>query len=103
MPMQLLERLCTAEMPMTVDAHEDIEKCDLLRAARLIEADLPPFMHYLGRTTYSGHATVMRVTARGEAALKMRACSLLNSTPCSADLAASNARYGTGLAAAPTS
>ena len=48
MPMQLLERLCSADMPVTIDVHEDIEKCDLLRAARLIEADLPPFMHYQG-------------------------------------------------------
>ncbi|MDQ0586062.1 hypothetical protein QFZ47_000171 [Variovorax paradoxus] len=39
MPMQLLERLYSADMPMTIDAHEDIEKCDLLRAARQIEAD----------------------------------------------------------------
>ncbi len=33
MPMQLLERLCSADMPVTIDVHEDIEKCDLLRAA----------------------------------------------------------------------
>jgi len=79
MPMQLLERLCSATMPMTIDAHEDIEKCDLLRAAKLIEADLPPFIHHQGRITYSGQATVTGVTARGEAALKMRACCLLNS------------------------
>ena len=79
MPMQLLERLCSADMPMIIDAHEDIEKCDLLRAAKLIVADIPPFMHHQGRTTYSGQATVMWVTARGEEALKMRACSLLNS------------------------
>jgi len=92
MPMQLLERLCSADMPMTIDVHEDIEKCDLLRAARLIETDLPPFMHYQGRTTYSGQATVIRVTTKGEAALKMRACSLLNSTQRPADLEASDAR-----------
>ena len=92
MPMQLLERLYSANMPMTIDAHEDIEKCDLLRAARLIEADLPPFIHCQGRTTYSGQATVMRVTARGEAALKMRACSLFNPVQCSPCPATSDAR-----------
>lgn len=92
MPMQLLERLYSAEMPTTIDAHEDIEKCDLLRAARLIEADLPPFIHCQGRTTYSGRATVRRVTARGEAALKMRACSLLNSVQCSPCPVTSDAR-----------
>lgn len=92
MPMQLLERLCSADMPMTVDAHEDIEKCDLLRAAKLIVADIPPFMHHQGRTTYSGQATVRRVTARGEAALRMRACSLLYSAQRSPSPVASDAR-----------
>jgi len=92
MPMQLLERLYSADMPVTIDAHEDIERCDLLRAARLIEADLPPFMHYQGQTTYSGQATVMGVTARGAAALKMRAFSLLTSTQRPPDLVASDAR-----------
>lgn len=92
MPMRLLERLCSADMPVTIDEHEEIEKCDLLRAAKLIEADLPPFMHHQGRTIYSGQATVLRVTARGEAALKMRACSLLNSAQPSPCLVASDAR-----------
>ncbi|MGJ7572950.1 hypothetical protein ACSFBX_20650 [Variovorax sp. RB2P76] len=89
--MQLLERLGSAEMPMIIDDHEDIEKCDLLRAAKLIAADIPPFMHNQGRTTYSGQATVMWVTPRGEAALKMRACAQLNSAQRSPDLVASDA------------
>jgi hypothetical protein len=68
MPMQLLERLCGAHFPITLDAQDDIEKCAVLRAAKLIEADIPPFIHARGTTRYSGQATVMCVTAKGRAA-----------------------------------
>ena len=72
MPMQLLERLCCARLPMNIDAADDIEKCAVLCTARLIEADIPPVSHQRGATTYSGHATVMRVTAAGKAASALR-------------------------------
>jgi hypothetical protein len=72
MPMQLLERLNCAHLPMDIDGDDDIEKCRVLRAARLIEADIPPVLHLRGRTSYGGHATVTCVTAVGKAAAGMR-------------------------------
>jgi len=73
MPMQLLERLCCAQLPVNIDDDDDIEKCSVLRAAQLIEAEIPPILHEdPGQAMYSGHATVMRVTARGRAASGIR-------------------------------
>jgi hypothetical protein len=63
MPMQLLERLNCANLPMDIDEADDIEECRVLRAARLIEADIPPVLHLRGRSSYAGHATVICVTA----------------------------------------
>jgi hypothetical protein len=45
MPMQLLERLCDAQLPMAIHDDEDIAKCGVLRAAKLIESDLPPLLY----------------------------------------------------------
>lgn len=70
MPMELLGRLCCANLPLKVDDQSDIQKCDVLRAERLIEAELPPVRHLRGRTLYSGHATVMSVTAKGQSVAK---------------------------------
>jgi len=70
MPMALLIRLCCARLPLQVDDPLDIQKCDILRTAQLIEADLPPVLYQRGRSVYSGQATVMRVTAKGYAAAK---------------------------------
>jgi hypothetical protein len=70
MPMQLLERLSCAQLPMDIDEDDDIGNCRVLRAARLIEADIPPVLHLRGRTSYAGHATVMCVTASGMAAAR---------------------------------
>jgi len=72
MPMQLLVRLCSAQLPMAIEGEEDIGKCGVLRAAKLIEADLPPVLYELGRTMYSGRATVVCVTASGESAAGKR-------------------------------
>lgn len=72
MPMQLLQRLCCAQLPMNIEVDDDIEKCAVLRAARLIEADIPPVLHSRGRSVYSGHATVMCVTPNGKLASAMR-------------------------------
>jgi hypothetical protein len=72
MPMELLCQLCCAQLPMTLDDQLDIQKCDVLRAAQLIEADLPPVLHERGRTVYAGQATVMRVTAKGLSAARQR-------------------------------
>ena len=72
MPMRLLERLSCADLPVDLDENDDIEKCRVLRAARLIEADIPPVLHLRGRTSYAGHATVMCVTESGKAAVGTR-------------------------------
>jgi len=72
MPMELLRRLCCARLPSDIEDQADIGKCELLRTAHLIEADLPPILHWHGGSAYSGHATVMRVTAKGYAVLEMR-------------------------------
>ncbi|WP_422086769.1 hypothetical protein [Variovorax sp.] len=69
MPMQLLGRLCCAQLPLKIDDQDEILKCGVLRDAGLIEAELPPVAHQRGRTVYSGQATVMRVTLKGQAAL----------------------------------
>lgn len=72
MPMKLLCELCCARLPMQFDDQLDIQKCDVLRAAQLIEADLPPILHGRGHSVYSGQATVMRVTDKGLSAAKQR-------------------------------
>lgn len=70
MPMALLTRLCCARLPLQLDDQDEIRKCDVLRTALLIEAELPPVLHRRGSTVYSGQATVMRVTAKGLSAAK---------------------------------
>ncbi len=72
MPMQLLGRLCCAQLPMQIDDQLEIHKCDVLRAAQLIEADLPPVLYERGRSVYSGQATIMRVTDKGHSAARQR-------------------------------
>jgi len=53
---------------MNIDADDDIEKCAVLFTDKLIEADIPPVSNGRGARTYSGHATVMRVTESGKTA-----------------------------------
>jgi len=72
MPMKLLGQLCCARMPMQLHDQMDIQKCEVLRAAQLIEADLPPVLHERGRSVYAGQATVMRVTPKGLSAATRR-------------------------------
>jgi len=68
MPMRLLSRLCCARLPLLIDDQAEIQMCNVLRSAGLIEAELPPLLHQRGRVVYSGQATVMRVTPKGHAA-----------------------------------
>lgn len=69
MPMQLLDRLCRAQLPLKIEDPEEIQKCAVLRGAGLIEAELPPLLHPRGRwLAYSGQAIVLCVTSRGHAA-----------------------------------
>lgn len=44
----------------------------MLRAAKLIELDVPPTLNQRGRETYAGHARVMCVTASGRATSGIR-------------------------------
>ncbi|MDM0117710.1 hypothetical protein QTI66_37025 [Variovorax sp. J22R133] len=81
MPMHLLVRLSCAQLPTELDGNDDIERCRVLRAARLIEADIPPVLHLRGRTSYAGHATVTCVTASGKAAVGTRTCALAENLP----------------------
>lgn len=66
MPMRLLSRLCCAQLPLKLDDQQEIQMCDVLRNAGLIEAELPPVLHERGRTVYAGQAIVMRVTPLGQ-------------------------------------
>ncbi|MET3493183.1 hypothetical protein [Variovorax boronicumulans] len=72
MPMKLLVALCCARLPIQLSEPLDIEKCEVLLAAELIEADMPPVFHQRGRNVHAGQATVMRVTAKGQSAAKQR-------------------------------
>jgi len=73
MPMQLLVRLRQEHLPLHIEDWEDIEKCEVLCAANLIEAEIPCASSPGGRTVYLGHATVTGVTSRGMAASEVRA------------------------------
>jgi hypothetical protein len=65
MPMRMLSRLCCAQLPLLIDDQEEIQMCEVLRSAGLIEADLPPVLYRRGHHVYAGQATVMRVTPKG--------------------------------------
>jgi hypothetical protein len=52
--MQLLERLCDAQLPMAIHDDEDIAKCGVLRAAKLIESDHPPLLYEPRRVMHYG-------------------------------------------------
>jgi hypothetical protein len=67
--MQLLERLSCLQLPAAIREATDIEKCEVLRNAAFIEADLPPMLHGRGTSKFSGQAIVMKVTEAGIAAL----------------------------------
>ena len=72
MPMQLLLRLRQAHLPLNITEGEEIQKCEVLCAAKLIEAEIPVY-HPEGPTAYLAHAMVTSVTPRGMAASKVRA------------------------------
>ncbi|RZL65770.1 MAG: hypothetical protein EOP81_02820 [Variovorax sp.] len=54
-------------LPEVIEAQSEIDKVLLLRAAGLVEADIPPIATVGGRHLYTGHAVVMAVTRRGQA------------------------------------
>lgn len=81
MPYKLLERLCVAQTPLTIDDQADIDKLVVLKAAQLIEADLPPVQFGRGHYCYAAHAVVMRVTPKGWAAIEKLAAEMAHSEP----------------------
>ena len=70
MPMELLARLCEAAMPCQLVDADDIEKLVVLRAAGLVEADIPPMLEEGGRRWFGGSARVHRVRAAGVTAVR---------------------------------
>jgi hypothetical protein len=69
MPMQLLERLSCAQLPLKIRDDNAIAKCKFLLAGNLIEADIPPLTHGRGKGAFAAQAIVMSVTNNGKAAL----------------------------------
>jgi hypothetical protein len=66
MPYQMLKYLTTVSGPTVLTEPDDIERVLLLRAAQLVEADIPPFVYLEdGHTRYAGAAVIHRVTAVG--------------------------------------
>ena len=72
MPMKLLACLCEAAMPCEVADGDDIEKLVVLRAAGLVEADIPPLLEEGGLRWFGEPARVRRVLAEGVAAVRGR-------------------------------
>ena len=68
MPYELLKRLCSAQLPEKIDDPAEIDKLQVLRAAQLIEVDIPLAQAERGGHCYAGNAIVMRVTPKGRAA-----------------------------------
>jgi hypothetical protein len=64
MPYPMLRYLTTASGPAVLTEPDDVERAWLLRAAELVEADMPPFVYFEdGHTRYAGAAVIHRVTA----------------------------------------
>ncbi|MDR6858721.1 hypothetical protein [Variovorax guangxiensis] len=72
MPMELLSRLCNATMPCHLSDEDEIEKLAVLRAAQLVEAEIPPMLEDGGFRWFSGPAVVYRVSHHGVVAVSGR-------------------------------
>lgn len=70
--MELLSRLCKATMPCHLSDEDEIEKLSVLRAAQLVEAEIPPMLEDGGLRWFSGPAVVHRVSHHGFAAVSGR-------------------------------
>ncbi len=73
MPFRLLERLFAAQLPLSVDDEEDIDKLFVLSATGMLEAEIPKLRRASGPNRYDGTAVVLRVTQQGMAAVSKRA------------------------------
>jgi hypothetical protein len=52
--MELLSRLCNATMPCHLSDEDEIEKLSVLRAAQLVETEIPPIWRTAGRGGFQG-------------------------------------------------
>ena len=72
MPYILLEKLSHSPMPAEVHVPEDIQKLLALKAAGLVDAEIPKIKRSFGLQEFDGPATVNAVTPSGMTALKRR-------------------------------
>jgi hypothetical protein len=70
MPFTLLQRLRAAQLPLMIEDQEDIDKLVVLKATKLIEAEIPKMRRPSGAHRYDGPAVVLRVTERGRAPMR---------------------------------
>ena len=69
MPMELLRRLASQELPAALYAPADLDCLRVLRAADLVEALIPPVETLEGGAHVHKAAQVMRITSKGRSAL----------------------------------
>lgn len=69
MPMELLRRLATQELPTALYAPADIDRLRVLRAADLVAALIPPVETLEGGAQLHKAAQVLRITEKGWSAL----------------------------------
>ncbi|MGI4778717.1 MAG: hypothetical protein ACRYGA_11470 [Janthinobacterium lividum] len=72
MPYVLLEYLSQAQLPVDLHAAEAIHKLLALKAAGLVVAEIPAFLHDHKGGNYVSAARVTAVTPAGTAAVKKR-------------------------------
>ena len=68
MPYSLLQRLCSATMPVKLVKKDEIDKVITLRDAGLVTADTPPVLTLDDQRAYAGAAIVHSVTEKGRKA-----------------------------------
>ena len=72
MPYILLKKLAHATLPAELHAPEDIQKLLALKAAGLVDAEIPKVKRSFGLQEFDGPAMVNAVTPIGLTALKRR-------------------------------
>ena len=69
MPMELLRRLASQELPAAIYAPSDIDRLRVLRAAELVDALIPPVETLEGGAQVHKAAQVLSITSKGRRAL----------------------------------
>ncbi|MBS0451327.1 MAG: hypothetical protein JSS14_08450 [Proteobacteria bacterium] len=69
MPMELLRRLASQELPTALYAPYDIDRLRVLRAAELVDALIPPVESLEGGAQVHKAAQVLSITPKGRLAL----------------------------------